>query len=322
MPGIHPATRARVMKEADSLGYVAPRKKNDEAPIHPRNILTLTLGANEPPSSYLAGMSQAALPFNFSLLSHVASESESYNILNPKYQPPSLRMGLVAGIILIYKWPEEVVKELSRKWPTVSIVLHYPDLPIDVIGIDHVGGIFSLVKHLREAGYERIGFAGLMPEHSWMRSRFAAYAEAMLAFGLPFNFEDVVPSSNPLAMLTAQSRDKKAFEKVIEKIEKGVRAWVCASDVIANSLCAELIQRGYRIPQDVAITGFHRRQFPSESLPQLTTTEMRDDLVGAAALRRLAYRLDHREDTPRLILLPCKFFQGETTPHPKEKSAE
>ncbi|XHR28396.1 MAG: LacI family DNA-binding transcriptional regulator [Chthoniobacteraceae bacterium] len=322
MPGIHPATRARVMEQAHVLGYIPPRKKQNEAPSHPRNILMLTSGATEAPAGYLAGMSQVALSLNFSLLSHVSSEAEALNILNPKYQPPSLRLGLVSGILLIYKWPDEVVDALSRKLPTVSIVEHYPTLPIDVIGIDHIGGMFSLVQHLQQAGHRRIGFLGLHPEISWVRSRFAAYAETMLAFGLPFNLDDVVPVTDKRAVFSARAQeDEAATGKVAEKITQGIRAWVCASDIAANWLCSGLLKRGLQIPDDVAVTGFHRRQTPAPHLPRLTTTEVRDNLVGAAALRRLAYRLDNPGDTPRQILLPCEFFQGETTfPTPKPHS--
>src|SRR5258708_1798558 len=103
LPGIHPATRAKIVREAEALGYVALRKRNDEAVPQLRNILVLTLGVDdthgvdEAHARYLAGMSRAGLAFNFSLLSHVCfSHEESHDVLNPKYQPASLRMGLVA----------------------------------------------------------------------------------------------------------------------------------------------------------------------------------------------------------------------------------
>ncbi len=312
LPGIHPTTRAKIVRQAESMGYVAPRKRRGES-TQPRNILMLTLGADEPPAGYMAGMSRIAASFNFSLQSHISSHEDSLNVLDPKFQPPALRMGLVAGIILIYKWPDEVVQALSSKWPTLSIVIHYPELPIDVVGIDHLGGMFSLVKHLQKTGHERIGFFGLRPEISWARSRFAAYAEALVTFGLPFRFEDVVQIRDTRSIVTFPNLDEEALEKVIRKIKEGVRAWVCANDVIGNSLCASLIQRGIRIPEDVAITGFHRRQYPWAHLPRLTTTEIRDDLLGEAALQQMTRRLEHPNETPRLILMPCKFFQGETT---------
>ncbi|MGB8356464.1 MAG: LacI family DNA-binding transcriptional regulator [Chthoniobacteraceae bacterium] len=316
LPGIHPATRAKVVREAEALGYVAPSKRNGDAAPQPRNILMLTLGANEAPPGFLAGMSRASLSFNFSLLSHVSSLAESHNLLIPKYQPPLLKMGQVAGIILIYGWPEDVARELSRQWPTVSIVMHYPGLPIDVIGIDHVEGMFSLVKHLKESGHKQIGFFGLKPEISWARSRFAAYAEAMLAFGLPFDFENVVQIREDKSVVKLQSLDTEAMETVMSKIKKGVRAWVCANDVLGQSLYSGLIQRGIRIPEDVAITGFHQRRYHSPNLPPLTTTEVNEEMLGAAALRRLAYRLDHPEESHRLILMPCNFIQGQSTLDP------
>jgi LacI family transcriptional regulator len=312
LPGIHPATRARIMHQAESMGYIAPRKRKGETPL-PQNILLLTSGADGAPPGYLAGMSRVAPSFNFSLQSHVSSHEDSWKILDPKYQPPSFKMGLVAGIILIYKWPDEIVEALSKKCPTISIVLHYPELPIDVIGIDHHSGMFPLVRHLQQTGHEQIGFFGLRPDISWVRSRFAAYAEAMVAFGLPLDFDNVVSLHNDQAIVNFPILEEEAFAKVLAKIDQGVRAWVCCNDVSGNSLCAGLIKRGIRVPEDVAVTGFHHRQYPWTDLPQLTTTEVRDDLIGEAAMRRMAYRLEHPTEVHRLILMPCEFFQGETT---------
>ena len=312
LPGIHPTTRAQIMQRAEAMGYVPPRKRKGESP-QPRNILLLTLGADESPPGYLAGMSRVSPAFNFSLQSHVSSREDSWKVLDPKYQPPALKMGLVAGIILIYQWPDEVVRELSRKFPTVSIVIHYPESPVDVIGLDHISGMFPLVRHLKQTGHERIGFFGLKPDISWVRSRFAAYCEAMVAFGLRLNFDDVVQVSNAQPITSFPHLDEEAFETVIAKIGQGIRAWVCPNDVIGNSFCAGLIRRGIRVPEDVAITGFHRRPYPWAHLPHLTTTEVKDDLLGEAAIQRIAHRLSHPTESPRLILMPCKFLQGETT---------
>jgi DNA-binding LacI/PurR family transcriptional regulator len=312
LPGIHPTTRAKIIQQAESMGYVAPRKRKDEV-VLPRNILVLTMGADEPPAGYMAGMSRVAPVAGFALHSHVSTMEESWNVLDPKLQPPALKMGLVAGIILIYKWPDEIVEALSKKWPTVSLVIHYPDTPIDVVGIDHLSGTFPLVKHLKEMGHERIGFFGLSPDISWARSRFGAYAEAIVSHGLPLNFDDVVQIEDVKSVVKFPYLDEGALEKIINKISSGVRAWMCANDVIANSLCASLLRRGIRIPEDVAITGFHRRQFPWAHLPALTTTEVRDDLLAEEAIRRMAYRLEHPKEPSRLILMPCEFLQGETT---------
>jgi len=312
MPGIHPTTRAKILQQAESMGYVPPRKSKGEA-VMPRNILLLTMGADEAPAGYMGGMSRIAPLASFALHSHTSTVEDCWSVLDPKLQPPALKMGLVSGIILIYKWPEKIVDALSKKWPTVSLVTHYPEMPVDVVGIDHLSGTFPLVKHLKEMGHERIGFFGLSPDLSWARSRFGAYAEAMVSYGLPLNFDDVVQIDDVKSVVTFPYLDEAALEKVVRKISRGVRAWMCANDVIANSVCASLLHRGIKIPEDVSITGFHRRPYPWAHLPALTTTEVRDDLLGEEAIRRMAHRLEHPKEPPRLILMPCKFLQGETT---------
>ncbi len=140
LPGIHPVTRARVLEKAQSLGYVAPRRRIIETDPQPRNILTLSLSGELPPD-YLGGMSRASVSFNFSLLSYSYSQQECRNILDPAHQPPLLRMGLVSGIILIYKWPEDVVRALCEKWPVVSLVVQYPENPVDMSSFNNVNGV-------------------------------------------------------------------------------------------------------------------------------------------------------------------------------------
>ncbi len=311
LPGIHPTTRNRILEEAKAMGYIAPRKrKHDSQP--PRNILTLTV-SGEVPVAYLSGMSQASLQFNFSLMSHLFSHAESRHILDPKFQPHLMRMGLVSGIILFYQWPEEVVEALSRKWPTLSMIVQYPNLPVDLIGIDHVSGMVSLIRHLQANGHRQIGFFGLNSESTWARSRFGAYAEALIALELPLDLDNVLGVDDRHAMAKFPYKNDELYNRVAQKINQGVRAWVCADDVIAYSLCAAMLERDIKIPEQVSITGFHKGHFPPSTLPELTTTTVNEEVLGINALRRLSYRLDHPEDAPLSILVPPKFYQGQTT---------
>ncbi|MDR1190143.1 MAG: LacI family transcriptional regulator [Verrucomicrobiales bacterium] len=311
LPGIHPSTRAKIVEAAQKLGYVAPRKRKQDA-NPPRHILTLTLGG-EVPSLFLSGMSRASLQFNFSLVSHHFAQGEAHRLLDPKHQPHLLRMGQVSGVVLIYKWPDEVVAALSRKLPVISLIVQYPNLPVDLVGIDHTDGMFTLIRHLQKNGHRRIGFFGLNAEASWSHSRFAAYLEALFTLGLPVDFSDNIKIEDTSAMAVFPYQNKKIYDTVIDKIKAGVKAWVCADDVIAHSLCAALVQRGLKIPADVAITGFHRYRFPSSTLPELTSVIIGEETLGVSALRRLAFRLDHPDDLNRSILLPPQFYQGQTT---------
>lgn len=314
LPGIHPTTRMKILQEAQEMGYVAPRKRNQVAPP-PRNILTLTIGG-EIPATFLSGMSEASIVHNFSLLSHHFSHDQGRHILDPNFQPPSLRTGLVAGIILVYQWPDDVVELISRKWPTISISIPYYNPSIDLVGIDESGGMVALIRHLLDGGHSQIGFFGLHPTTRWTNARFGAYMEAMSLLDQPLDLSNVITIKDNRILVRHPIQDPQLFDTVIQKIKLGVRAWICANDAIAHALGTGLLQRGLRIPEDVSITGFHRRLFPSSPLTDLTTTSVKEELLGADALHRLAYLLDHPKDPPRTILVPCELHLGNTTSTP------
>jgi len=65
LPGIHPDTRTKVLREAELLGYSSRSRKSEKSTPKPRHILILTVG-EETPSSYMAGLSRAALQLNIS----------------------------------------------------------------------------------------------------------------------------------------------------------------------------------------------------------------------------------------------------------------
>jgi len=317
-PGIHPRTREMVMKEAEAQGYVAPRrKKGGEARAEAKQILILTAGA-ETPTDYLAGLSRAALQLNIALHFHFADRSLCDRLMEPQNLPPALRDELISGVVLVYRWPQAVIAELAKKLPVVSIVHTYPDSPVDVVGIDHVGGMFSLVKHLKSSGRERMGFLGLNAGTSWSRSRFAAYLEARLELGLPATMDHVIDLdlARPL-----EEEIPRVMERILKGLNQGVHAWVCADDFIGYVLCKELLERGIRIPEDAAVTGFHRHpNIRHGNLPPLTSTDVDSELIGFKALQALARRLEHPKAAPHLELVPACFFPGRTTPAPKRPS--
>ena len=313
LPGIHPETRTRILRVAQTLGYSARGGKTDGAQPNPRHILILTIG-EETPSGYTAGLSRASVQLNIALHFHHASRSNCDDFLTPENLPPSLREEMILGIILVYGWPEKIVEKISRRFPTVSIVHTYPQADVDVLGIDHTGGMFALVKHLKTAGHQKIGFLGLDPEVSWARSRFAGYLEALLTMNLPLSKDYLVE----LNLSALHEETGRMAEGIMAGLKKGVRAWICADDFIGYDLCAELLRRGVRIPDDVAITGFHRHpHIRHGNLPLLTSTKVDSELMGFNALHQLDYRMNHPKQSSQLILMPATLAQGQTTLSPK-----
>jgi LacI family transcriptional regulator len=316
LPGIHPQTRQQVYEVAQALEYrggeMLPRKRFS-------NILTLAQGVNsDTDHEYLAGMSTASLALNLSLLSHHYRPEDCAGVLNAETQPRALAAGQVDGIVLIHRWPTDVVRKLRDLCPVVSIIHDYPETDVDVISLDDRGGMDLIVGHLMKAGVKRVGFFGLCPEMTWARSRFAGWVEAMVSRGHPPQWTDIIATTLAEALAESEFSDGTALMEAVEMTRKGVQAWVCSSRMMALSLGAHLVREGIRIPRDVNLTSFHCSRASGVSLGLVfTSTEAPSAELGAAALRRIVHRIEAPETARRIILLPCSLRKGNSTKNPK-----
>lgn len=253
---IHPDTRAKVHAEAAQIGYILRIRGAEGAQKKMRNLLVLALSQSTAShQGYMAGISRASVALNINILSYHCSPAEAAQLLQPSRQPAALRMRDLLGIILVHRWPTEVVAALSAKWPVASLIHRYPGHPVDVVGTDDEANLQVLVDHLKKQGHSRIGFFGYNPAFSWARARYAAYVEALLAQGLPYEpastikiGADMLGDPNP-PDCSPYSAELKT------RINSGVKAWITSSFVIAQGLCLVLAKAGCKAPRDVAITG-------------------------------------------------------------------
>ncbi len=313
--GIKEETKSRIFDEAKSQGYLVGRRLDAGRPGKPQNILAL--GQSSIASfdlRYMAGMSAAAIDLNLAILSHHLDGDDLQSILNPARQPVVMRDGQLDGIVLLHRWPEPIAAKLSEQFPVVSIVHSYNNPRIDVVGTDDRQGIQKMVSHLQNCGHSKMAFFGLSPQVSWSRSRFGAYAEAMVTLGYLEAINNFVTIGLEEA-LSAQPRNEFIWADQVERLRRGgVTGWICASEVTALALHQYFASKGIRVPDEVALTGFHGQKQGNGQAPRITTADIPDEELGAAALRRLVHRINHPQESHRTILLPLALSPGQTTP--------
>ena len=319
IPGINPETRARVIQTAARLGYNLPKAYRAEplasGQLHHIGVLIEMPRNHMPPDGYIVGMSDAATVLNASLVIHYVKAEHCEQILEPEFQPRAMRSGLLSGLILVFRWPTEVVRELSRARPTVSIAHKYPGVDTDVLGIDNQDGIDAVVRHLYDLGHRKIGFLGRCGELHWAAVRFGAYAAALTSLGLPYRPEWVVDVDFE-RLTNLESNWDEYGEQAGRLADEGVRAWVCASEPAGWQLTDWLRKHGLRVPQDVSVAGFHAPDRPEMNKPRLTSVRASYEAIGAAALKRVLYRIQNPAESNRTILFPGELAVGETTAPP------
>jgi LacI family transcriptional regulator len=312
--GISPSTRGKVMELAARLGYEVRSASADDGVSAPLYVGVLLQSPSDTwnQAAYLAGLSQVAVELNVSLVLHHMPPETCARILDPQCQPPAMRDGELAGLIFIFRWPPEVVKELSQRLPCVSIVHGVPKARVDLIDMDHRGGMELLMDRLYELGHRHIGLIGRCAELAWSRARFAGYVESLCRLDLPFHPEYVVD----VAVRNLEDKGlpwDSYVDAVAAQVRAGVRAWMATSDWAGNAVCRGLLDRGFRIPEDVSITGFDNSEGTTLDCPPLTTVRVPSQTMGAAALNRMVERLRNPAESPRCTLFSCSLVAGKTS---------
>lgn len=318
-PVVNEDTRERVCEMAKMLGYkegslyCKPNSRKNETDF--RLVLVLVNSSSYWASrdGYLEGLSREAINSEMTMATLFIEMEKSGDVVLPENQPWVMKQkGMVAGIVLVHRWPESVVAELSKQWPVVSIMHEYSLANLDYVGVNHAQGIYVLMKKLYERGHRKIGFFGLSPEVSWSRARYSGYIDALCKLRLNVESDRVV-EVDPDYSESPESPDWDAhYEYVAEQIRKGVNAWMCASDQSGYELHRGLTRRGFRVPEDVAITGFDSADKFHYTNFQLTSVRVHAHEMGAGAVRLLISRVANPSIPRQVLKYDCDFVEGKT----------
>jgi DNA-binding LacI/PurR family transcriptional regulator len=171
-----------------------------------------------------------------------------------------------------------------------------------------------MAKHLYDLGHRQIGFVGRCNELSWSRARFAGYVDALCQHGLEYRPERVID----VAAMDLEGYERTSdpwghhIDRIIAQMNKGVRAWMCASDFAGYAVSRGLMNRGIRIPEEVSITGFDALREPSFGCPLLTAAAVPQHAMGAAALKVVISRLRRPQESSH-TLFGCSLRIGAST---------
>ena len=132
--------------------------------------------------------------------------------------------------------------------------------------------VFRSVRYLLDSGRSRIAYVGRM-RSSWVgRERYRGYLAA----------NRVAVRQDETLVLGYAYRYAGGYDSVARAIDRGVRfdGLQTASDELAAGAIAALSDRGFRVPEDVAIVGFGDIEPSAYLRPALTTWSSHADLVA------------------------------------------
>jgi DNA-binding LacI/PurR family transcriptional regulator len=188
---------------------------------------------------------------------------------------------------------------VERGFPLVLIDRYIPDLAVDTVTMDNIGGGFQAVQHLAQLGYRRIGFVGTDNiATSSIVERMAGYRWAMDQSRLVRDADLVCTEVRRLQAWPPREPDKelhntRVLRAFLDRPDRPEAIFVC-NDYVAFQVVQVAEQLGLGVPDDLALVGFDNVSYTDYFGVPLTTVEQQRHEIGATAMSLLLDRIAGR----------------------------
>jgi len=313
-PNVLPDTRERVLKAAESLGYVSPG--NHVGNHVERRPLLSTIGMltkhdyGPPPelnvffSHVQAGVEMECRAHKINLMFSAIEVDQSNR---PVEWPRMVNDRQIDGLLLIGANIDAVAHGLRRKLgtPIVLVDSYAPGYPFDSVLIDNIGGAMQAVNHLIDGGHCHIGLIGTNPDSPPdILERREGYRRALRARGIE---QEYVEDSR-----MEQADGYRAAKRLLRSAPQ-VTALFVANDDTALGVMNAARDLGLNVPDDLSIVGFDDIDLAREVHPALTTVHVHKTWLGRLAVQRLIQRAQY-PDQPRIaVTVATHLVEREST---------
>ena len=289
--GMSDALRQKILETAAEMGYEYPRAQS--ARCENLEIGILIPDRFFAPESYYAEIYKQ-LVRRLSELGHFGV----LEILNPKDEknlalPSLLTVKHVSGLILLGEPSRPYYRMLARSGTPVVFLDFYDELAgADAVTGDNGYGAFRLTSHLIRLGHREIGFVGDIMATTSIMDRILGYSRAMLMNDLSIWKEWILPDRDRAGNLVAPSLP-----------EKMPTAFVCNCDMTARLMISLLQEKGYRIPDDISVTGFDDYpQSIGNGIPLSTFRIDTDNMISLAVSALLERCAGEKKPFSRIVV--------------------
>lgn len=301
-PGVREPARTRVLEAVAALGYRANGLARGLAMGTMRTVgLVIPDVVNPFFPAQARGVEDAAHADGYALIlgnSDNAPEREAayIRLLHDRF---------VDGIIVASSGAPGALQDLVGETPIVLLDRRVAGWSVPCVSTDNRAGARLAVEHLLARGHRQIAHLGGPTELTSSADRHDGYVAALRAAGVepdagwylpgPFSFES-------------------GYERMVRWIDGGFSctALFAADDLIAIGALQACQDRGWAVPERVAIVGFDDVLLARLVRPRLTTVLQPAYEAGALAWRLLAERMADPSAHPADVVLEPRLVVRET----------
>jgi DNA-binding LacI/PurR family transcriptional regulator len=307
VPGASDATRARVMRIADELGYVP-----DERARKLRQSRSRVLGV----------AFELQQPFHGDLVErlYAAAADHGYDIalsaVAPTRDEPTavdalLRERCEAVVLLGSRFTDAALEALAARIPTLLVARRTAASGVGVVRGDDQVGIGLAVDHLVALGHRRIAHID--------GADAPGSADRRLGFGAAMSRHGLGREADVLTGGLTEAAGARAMSALLAR-PTPPSAVIAFNDRCATGVVDTLVHRGRRVPGDVSVVGYDDSRLAEAPHVQMTTVSQDATALSTAAVRQ-ALALAGGSAPSETVLTP-RLVVRSTTASPRPAPGE
>ena len=253
-------------------------------------------------SRILNSVERALSGYGYSLmLSSSDNRQEKEEYLIQDYRDLGVRGLIIASMSHIHQ-ATPAIRHLNREGFPYVVVSYITDEDIFFVGTDHELGGYLACKHLLQKGYRRIGYINGEVGNRCGEARFCGYRRALEEHTLPVQQEFLynLPRGGEWHDFQSGYDIGCYFSESAERPE----AVFAYNDLTALGFQKAVMEKGLRVPDDVAIVGFDNIDAANTAPVPLTTVHQPTEQIGELAVKLLAEQQEGVVKQRRHILEP------------------
>ena len=310
-PGIGMATKGRIAAAIEESGYV-PRSKDARR----RSQGFIGVLVEKLPKLLTGDLFYADVTNGIQQEAERLGYSVAVSVINEPSEalPRLVAEESIAGLLAL--GGGDITDRLLRmigasNMPLVTVDNQSDLEPVNSIVVDNYRGAYMATRHLIELGHRRIAVIQGPRKYKSLTERFHGYLNALVDAGLGV---DAGLIQAPLSS-GVPNKGYRELKALLAK-EQAPSAVFAVSDRTALGAIPAAREAGLRVPQDLSIVGFDDMPPDVYPAPALTTVTSERLAMGHIAMQRLHQIIQHPQQTPINIVMPCQLIVRDSSAAP------
>lgn len=287
--GVKAETREKVLSVIEELGYVPNTVARTLKQNSSKQIGVIINGrSNHFFTEVLEAIEVEASKNGYSILIHyVESNEKSPDQFGFQYM---LHRKIEGLIYLGGYFDKDVTEQVAKlKIPVVAgstVIVEGANRDVfSSVVVNNEESAYELIKYLLAKGHRDIGVIGSDKNDYMYLERLKGYSRALGEYNINFNL-DIIEDGR----YTFEG-GYNACLKVLKKSKK-ISAIFATSDIMAIGAARALLEKGYKIPEDISIVGYDGLENSKYFFPSITTVSQPKGRLGYESVKTLLCQLN------------------------------